>query len=36
MAYAAVQFIINEIDDVSNKNLLLIGTGKIGRNTVKT
>ncbi len=33
MAYAAVQFIINEIDDVSNKNLLLIGTGKIGRNT---
>ena len=33
MAYAAVQFIINEIDDISNKNLLLIGTGKIGRNT---
>jgi len=33
MAYAAVQFIINEVDDVSNKNVLLIGTGKIGRNT---
>ncbi len=33
MAYAAVQFITNEIDDLSNKNVLLIGTGKIGRNT---
>jgi glutamyl-tRNA reductase len=33
MAYAAVQFIINEVDDVSDKNVLLIGTGKIGRNT---
>lgn len=33
MAYAAVQFIINEVDDISNKNVLLIGTGKIGRNT---
>ena len=33
MAYAAVQFIINEVDNVSNKNVLLIGTGKIGRNT---
>ena len=33
VAYAAVQFIINEVDDVSNKNVLLIGTGKIGRNT---
>jgi len=33
MAYAAVQFITNEIDEISNKNVLLIGTGKIGRNT---
>ena len=33
VAYAAVQFIINEVDDVSNKRVLLIGTGKIGRNT---
>ena len=33
VAYAAVQFIINEVDNVSNKNVLLIGTGKIGRNT---
>ena len=33
MAYAAVQFITNEVDNVSNKNVLLIGTGKIGRNT---
>ena len=33
VAYAAVQFIINEVDDVSNKSVLLIGTGKIGRNT---
>ena len=33
MAYAAVQFIINEIDNLSDKNVLLIGTGKIGRNT---
>ena len=33
MAYAAVQFITNEVDNISNKNVLLIGTGKIGRNT---
>ena len=33
MAYAAVQFITNEIDEISDKNVLLIGTGKIGRNT---
>ena len=33
VAYAAVQFIINEVNDVSNKSVLLIGTGKIGRNT---
>jgi len=33
MAYAAVQFITNEVDNISNKDVLLIGTGKIGRNT---
>ena len=33
MAYAAVQFITKETYDLSDKNVLLIGTGKIGRNT---
>ena len=33
VAFASVQYIIQNIDAVSDKNILLFGTGKIGRNT---
>ena len=33
VSFASVQYIFNNIEDVSNKNILLFGTGKIGRNT---
>lgn len=33
VSFASVQYILNNIEDVSNKNILLFGTGKIGRNT---
>jgi glutamyl-tRNA reductase len=33
VSFASVQYIMNEIDSVSEKNILLFGTGKIGRNT---
>ncbi len=33
VSFASVQFILNTIEDVTNKNILLFGTGKIGRNT---
>jgi glutamyl-tRNA reductase len=33
VSFASVQYIMNNIDDISNKNILLFGTGKIGRNT---
>ncbi len=33
VSFASVQYILNTIEDVSNKNILLFGTGKIGRNT---
>lgn len=33
VSFASVQYIIHTIEDVSNKNILLFGTGKIGRNT---
>ena len=33
VSFASVQYILNTIDDVANKNILLFGTGKIGRNT---
>ncbi|WP_033959681.1 glutamyl-tRNA reductase [Psychroserpens jangbogonensis] len=33
VSFASVQYIMNEIDVVSEKNILLFGTGKIGRNT---
>lgn len=33
VAFASVQYIINKIPDISDKNILLFGTGKIGRNT---
>ncbi|MGB5238923.1 MAG: glutamyl-tRNA reductase [Flavobacteriaceae bacterium] len=33
VAFASVQYILKNIEDVSEKNILLFGTGKIGRNT---
>lgn len=33
VAFASVQYIMNHVESVSNKNILLFGTGKIGRNT---
>ena len=33
VAFASVQYIIQNIADISSKNILLFGTGKIGRNT---
>lgn len=33
VAFASVQYILNTVTDVSEKNILLFGTGKIGRNT---
>ena len=33
VAFASVQYILNSVEDVSSKNILLFGTGKIGRNT---
>jgi glutamyl-tRNA reductase len=33
VSFAAVQYILKNVEQVSNKNILLFGTGKIGRNT---
>lgn len=33
VSFASVQYILNHVTDVPNKNILLFGTGKIGRNT---
>ncbi len=33
VSFASVQYIFNNVKDISNKNILLFGTGKIGRNT---
>ena len=33
VSFASVQYILNEVEEVSSKNILLFGTGKIGRNT---
>lgn len=33
VSFASVQYILNTIEKVSEKNILLFGTGKIGRNT---
>lgn len=33
VSFASVQYIIKNVDDIANKNILLFGTGKIGRNT---
>lgn len=33
VSFASVQYILNNVPDVQNKDILLFGTGKIGRNT---
>lgn len=33
VSFASVQFILNNVEDISSKNILLFGVGKIGRNT---
>ena len=33
VSFASVQYMLNNVKDISNKNILLFGTGKIGRNT---
>lgn len=33
VAFASVQYILNNVEGISQKNILLFGTGKIGRNT---
>jgi glutamyl-tRNA reductase len=33
VSFAAVQYIMTNVKNVSDKNILLFGTGKIGRNT---
>lgn len=33
VSFAAVQYIMDSVNDIGNKNILLFGTGKIGRNT---
>ncbi len=33
VSFASVQYIMDQVEDISNKNILLFGTGKIGRNT---
>lgn len=33
VSFASVQYIMNHVENISDKNILLFGTGKIGRNT---
>lgn len=33
VSFASVQYIIKNVEDIADKNVLLFGTGKIGRNT---
>ncbi len=33
VSFASVQYILKNVEDIGNKNILLFGTGKIGRNT---
>lgn len=33
VSFASVQYILNNVENVAEKNILLFGTGKIGRNT---
>lgn len=35
VSFAAIQYIKEQVDNVKDKNILLVGTGKIGRNTCK-
>ncbi|UMB60571.1 glutamyl-tRNA reductase [Lutibacter sp. A80] len=35
VAYAAIQYIINTVDDYNNKKVLIYGLGEIGKNTCK-
>ena len=35
VSFASVQYILNAVKDIKPKNILLFGTGKIGRNTCK-
>lgn len=35
VSFAAVQYIKNTVPNIADKNILLVGTGKIGRNTCK-
>lgn len=35
VSFAAIQFLLEHSSDFSDKNILLLGTGKIGRNTCK-
>jgi len=33
VSFASVQYMLKNVEDIANKNILLFGTGKIGRNT---
>ncbi len=33
VSFASVQYVFKNVEDIANKNILLFGTGKIGRNT---
>jgi glutamyl-tRNA reductase len=33
VSFASVQYIFKNVEDIASKNILLFGTGKIGRNT---
>lgn len=33
VSFASVQYMLRNVEDIGNKNILLFGTGKIGRNT---
>ncbi len=35
VSFAAIQFLKDNVENISNKKILLLGTGKIGRNTCK-
>ncbi|PNB52871.1 glutamyl-tRNA reductase, partial [Pseudomonas sp. GW531-E2] len=35
VAFAAIQFLKENVQDISGKKILLLGTGKIGTNTCK-
>lgn len=35
VAYAAIQYIIDNVENYNNKNILIYGLGKIGQNTIK-